>query len=147
MSINLSDDMRQALKAGDKKKLSALRLLVSALRQKEIDERRELGEEEQIQLLARLAKQRQESIAQFKTAERQDLVDKEQYELDLIRSYLPQPLDEKTLSGLVDKTMADLHAGEMKDMGKVMQALKKEVAGRADMGALSRLVREKLAAS
>ena len=96
MSINLSDDMRQALKAGDKKKLSALRLLVSALRQKEIDERRELGEEEQKQLLARLAKQRQESIAQFKTAERQDLVDKEQYELDLIRSYLPQPQDAQT---------------------------------------------------
>ena len=144
MTMNLSQDAHRALKEGDKNKLSILRLMLAAIRQKEIDSRKELSEKERWRLLGQLAKQRQESINQFEAAGRKDLADKEKYELSVIRSYLPQPLEQKTLQSLVEKTIAELEADGIKDMGKVMHALKEKTAERADMKMLSQWVREKL---
>ena len=144
MAIKLSDDIRRALKAGEKEKLSALRLMHAAIQQEEIDTQKKLDDRERMHLLSRLAKQRQESISQFAAAGRQDLVDKEKFELSVIRSYLPEPLDDKAIEELVEKTITELKANGMKDMGQVMRALKEAVAGRAEMSALSQLVRKKL---
>lgn len=144
MGIKLSDDIRRALKAGEKEKLSALRLMHAAIQQREIDTQKKLDDRERMHLLSRLAKQRQESISQFAAAGRQDLVDKEKFELSVIRSYLPEPLDDKAIEELVEKTITELKANGMKDMGQVMRALKEAVAGRAEMSALSQLVRKKL---
>ncbi len=140
----ITDDMKAALKAKDKKALGAVRLILAAIKQKEIDERIELSDNDITQILTKLAKQRKESISQYQNASRDDLVAVEQFELDIISKYLPEPLSEEALSQIIDKAISDTEAKTMADMGKVMAKVKQEVAGRADMGKVSQQIKATL---
>ncbi len=141
----IQDEMKAALKAGDKPRLSALRLMVSAIKQAQIDQRRELDEAATVAVLDRMAKQRRESIAQYEQAGRTDLADKERAELAVIQEFLPRPLTEAEVEALVAQALAETGASGMREMGRVMGWLKPRLQGRADMAAVSRRVKERLA--
>jgi len=140
--------MKAALKARQSERLSAIRMLMAAVKQKEIDERRELDDAAVISVVERLMKQRRDSVEQFQAAGRTDLADKESAELELLKQYLPQPLSEQELAAAVDAAVAEAGTGSEKIgpqvMGKAMALLKARLAGRADMGRVSSLVRAKL---
>lgn len=140
----IQDDMKAALKAGDKPRLGALRLIVAAIKQKEIDERIELSDDQVLGVLEKMIKQRRDSIEQFRRAAREDLAQKEEAELSLCQSYLPQPLGEEDLQRLILEAIAASGASSMRDMGKLMTHLRPQVQGRAEMGAVSALVKAKL---
>ena len=140
----VQDDMKAALKAGEKERLGALRLILAAIRQKEIDERIELSDEQVFGVLDKMIKQRRDSIEQFRGAGREDLVGKEEIELGICLSYMPQPLDEGEIAGLIDAAIAATGAAGMRDMGKLMAHLRPQILGRADMGAVSALVKARL---
>ncbi|ASQ46983.1 GatB/YqeY domain-containing protein [Legionella clemsonensis] len=140
----LSNDIKDAMRAREKKKLDALRLITAAVKQVEVDERIEIDDARMLVILDKLAKQRKESIAQFKAASRDDLVEQEQFELDVISHYLPAPLSEAEIKALIDKAIADTEAEKMSDMGKVMALLKPQLQGRADMTEVSALIKAKL---
>lgn len=140
----VQDDMKAALKAGEKERLGALRLILAAIRQKEIDERIELSDEQVFGVLDKMIKQRRDSIEQFRGAGREDLVGKEETELGICLSYMPQPLDEGEIAGLIDAAIAATGAAGMRDMGKLMAHLRPQILGRADMGAVSALVKARL---
>ncbi len=137
-------DFKTAMKEKDKMRLSTLKLLKSSLRNKEIEEGGDLKEEEIRALLAKEAKQREESIEQYEKGNRQDLADKEKKELEIIQSYLPDPLSEAELDELVDKVIEDTGAADMSDMGQVMGKIMPEVRGRADGAKVQQLVQRKL---
>ncbi len=132
------------MRAKDAARLSTVRLLLAAMKQKEVDERIELGDAEVLAILEKMVKQRRESIAQFEKAGRQDLVDKEKAEIDVLAGYLPQKLGEAEIQKEINSVISETGASGAKDMGKVMAALKARLAGRADMGAVSALVKTKL---
>jgi hypothetical protein len=140
----INEDVKSAMRARDRERLGALRLILAAIKQKEVDERIELDDVQVMAVLEKLSKQHRDSIEQFEKAGRTDLVEKERFELDLARSYLPQQLDEKELAALVAASIAECGAGSARDMGKVMALLKPKVQGRADMGKVSALVKAKL---
>ena len=140
----VQDDMKAALKAGEKERLGALRLIFAAIRQKEIDERIELSDEQVFGVLDKMIKQRRDSIEQFRGAGREDLVGKEEIELGICQSYMPQPLDDGEIAGLIDAAIAATGAAGMRDMGKLMAHLRPQILGRADMGAVSALVKARL---
>lgn len=142
----LNEAVKTAMRAGDKPRLGVLRQLTAALKQREIDERIELDDAAVTAILDKQAKQRRESIEQFARADRGDLVDVEQAELEVIQEFLPQPLGEAELNDLVEQAITACSASSMQDMGKVMGILKPQVTGRADMGALSATVRARLTA-
>jgi uncharacterized protein YqeY len=142
----IQEDMKAALKSGDKPKLSAIRLILAAIKQREVDERVELDDTQILAVLDKMAKQRRESIAQFAAASRTDLVEKEQAELEVILSYLPQPLTEAEIDALIQSAIAEVGASGVQDMGKVMAALRPKVQGRADLGQVSAKVKVALAA-
>lgn len=146
MSIKdrISNDLKDAMRARDKMKLEALRLITAAVKQVEVDERILVDDERMLVILDKMAKQRKESIAQFNAAERHDLVAQEQFELDLINQYLPEPLSEDEINQLIATAIADVHAEKMSDMGKVMAQLKPQLQGRADMSKVSALIKTKL---
>lgn len=146
MSIKeqISGDLKNAMRAKDKQKLGTLRLINSAIKQIEVDERIEVDDERMLVVLDKLAKQRKESIEQFKSAGRQDLVGQEQFELDVIKQYLPEPLSDEAVKHLVDEAIQQLNAQAMSDMGKVMAHIKPTLQGRADIGKVSALVKAKL---
>jgi uncharacterized protein YqeY len=139
-------DVKTALKAGDKDRVGALRLILAALKQFEIDHRTALDDATAVDVLTRMAKQRRESIAQFEAASRQDLVDKERFELDVITGYLPRQLTAEEIDNHVADAIAATGAGSMKDMGKVMARLNAELKGQADMGVVSARVKARLSA-
>lgn len=141
----IQEDMKTALKGGEKQRLAAIRLIIAGIKQREIDERIELTDTDAIALLDKMAKQRRESISQYQEAGRQELVDQEQFELDLIQSYLPQPLSEDEITKLIAEAVSSTGASSMKDMGKVMEILKPKLQGRADMSAVSARIKEQLA--
>lgn len=141
----LQEDVKQALKAKEKDKLGTLRLVMAAIKQKEVDNRVELDDAEITQLLQTLIKQRKESIEQYQAANRTDLVDQEQFELDLLLTYLPEPMSEEEVDALIQTTINELSASGMQDMGKVMASLKEKAEGSADMGLVSKKVRTILA--
>lgn len=141
----LSDDVKHALKSGEKARLGGLRLIAAAVKQFEVDKRIELDDVAAIDLLTRMAKQRRESIAQFQAAARDDLVAQEQLELDLITAYLPQPLSAADIELAIDAAVSESGAAGMRDMGKVMGLLNTRLKGRADMAAVSALVKARLA--
>lgn len=141
----IQDDMKSALKGGDKPRLGIVRLILAAIKQREIDERCELGDEEILAVLDKMVKQRRDSITQYEQAGRQDLADQEAYELGVCQSYLPAALSDREIAQLIDAAIAGTGATAMRDMGKVMAQLKPKVQGRADMGAVSALVKQKLA--
>lgn len=140
----LNDAVKAAMRAGDKARLGVLRQLTAALKQREVDERITLDDDDVIAILDKQAKQRRESIDQFTRAQRVDLVEVEQAELKIIQEFLPQALSDDELTDLVDQAIAQCDASSMRDMGKVMGILKPQVTGRADMGALSATVKARL---
>lgn len=146
MSIKdtLTADMKTALKAGDKDTLGTVRMALAAVKQREIDDRTTLSDSEAIAVLDKMVKQRRESIEQYEKAGRKELAEREQREIDVISRYLPQPLTDAEITAEIDKAIAATGAASMKDMGKVMAALKDPLAGRADMAAVSGKVKSRL---
>ncbi|HXF68053.1 MAG TPA: GatB/YqeY domain-containing protein [Burkholderiales bacterium] len=140
----IDDDLKKAMRAGDARRRDALRLVLAALKQREVDERKELAEPEALAVLERLIKQRREAIAQFEKGGRQDLAASERFELELLQSYMPQALTEEEVAAAVAEAIAATGAKSSSDMGKVMGALKGRLAGRADMGKVSAMVKAKL---
>jgi uncharacterized protein YqeY len=140
----LQQDMKDAMRAGDKPRLATIRLILAAIKQSEIDERTELDDTRITTVLDKMARQRRESISQFEQAGRDDLVAQETGELALIQEYLPEPLGEEEIAGLVEDAIAGTGAASIRDMGKVMAKLKPQLQGRADMSAVSALVRARL---
>jgi uncharacterized protein len=136
--------MKAAMRAKDSARLSTVRLLLAAMKQKEVDERVELSDADVVAIIEKMIKQRRESIAQFEKASRQDLADKEKAELGVLSAYLPQKMSEAELAQAVAAAISESAASGIKDMGKVMALLKPRLAGRADMGAVSSLVKAKL---
>jgi uncharacterized protein YqeY len=142
----IQEDMKSALRSGEKRRLSTLRLVLAAVKQREVDERIELDEDQVIAVLERMIKQRRDSIEQYRAGGRQDLVDQESYEIDVIQSYLPAPFSAEELVALVDAMIREVGGTSPKDIGKVMGVLKARIRGRADMGQASALVKDRLQA-
>ena len=140
----ISEDMKAAMRAKDAARLSAVRLLLAALKQKEVDERVALTDADVLGIIDKMVKQRRESIAQFEKAARRDLADQEKFEIGVLSAYLPQQLGEAEVAQAVAAALAESGAAGVKDMGKVMALLKPRLAGRADMGKVSGLVKAKL---
>ncbi len=142
----LREDMKAALRAGDKRRLSVIRLINAAVKQREVDERIELDDTQITSVLDKMAKQRRESIDQYATAGRDDLAEQERFELEVLKSYLPEPLSDSDIDSMIDSAISDTGAASIKDMGKVMGQLKTKLAGRADMGAVSARIKQRLSA-
>jgi uncharacterized protein YqeY len=141
----LSDDVKQALRAGDKPRVTLLRMALAAIKQREIDERIELDEPQVLATLEKMIKQRRESVTQFRAGNRADLADKEQAEIDVLSGYLPAPLGEAELDALIDAAIEATGANSIREMGQVMARLKEQAAGRADMAQVSLRVKQRLA--
>ncbi len=147
MSIkdSIQADMKTAMRAGDKERLGTIRLIMAAIKQVEVDERIELDDARILAVLDKMVKQRRESVAQYESAGRQELADKELTEIQVIQTYLPEPLTDAEIQALIEKAIADTGAGSIKDMGKVMGVLKTQLQGRADIGAVSARIKARLA--
>ena len=141
----LNDDIKASMKAREAEKLAALRLLLSEVKRKEVDERITLDDAGVIAVVEKMLKQRKDSISQFEKAARQDLVDKEKFEVGVLEGYLPQQLTQAEVDSIVADAIASTGAKTAADMGKVMGVVKPRLAGRADMGKVSGLVKAKLA--
>lgn len=140
----INEDMKTALRARDSARLDAVRLILAAIKQKEVDERITLEDAQVLAILEKMVKQRKDSIAQFDAAGRKDLSDKERFELDVLQAYMPQPLSAEEVTALVDQAIAELAATGMQDMARVMAQVKPALAGRADMAQVSGLVKQRL---
>ena len=141
----LQEDMKTAMRARDKERLAAVRLILAAIKQREVDERITLDDAQVIRVLERMLKQRSESIAHFQKADRQDLVAREAFEIDVIQHYMPAPLNEADIEALITQAIADAGAQSIRDMGKVMARIKQDLQGRADMADVSSRVKARLA--
>ena len=144
LKARIQDDVKNAMRAHERERLAALRLVTAAIKQKEVDERIELDDAQVLQVLDKMVKQRRDSLEQYRGAGRDDLAAQEAFELDLIQAYLPEPLGEDELAALIRATIAEVGAGSIRDMGAVMNALREQVQGRADMKAVSTAVRARL---
>jgi len=133
----IQDAMKTAMKSGDKERLAVIRLMMSAMKQIEVDERIELDDNRVLGVLDKMVKQRRESISQFQAGGRDDLADKELAEIDTISDFLPQALTEAEIETIINSAISETGAASMKDMGKVMGIVKPQITGRADMGAVS----------
>jgi uncharacterized protein YqeY len=133
----ITEDMKASMRSGDKERLGGIRLVLAAIKQREVDERIQLDDAQVLAVLDKMIKQRRESIAQFEAGGRADLVAKESAELSVLQAYLPAQLADTEIESLIRAAMASTGATSMKDMGKVMAAVKPQVQGRTDMGALS----------
>ncbi len=140
----INDDMKAAMKTRETEKLGAIRLLTAALKQKEVDERIELTDDLVLAIIEKMLKQRKDSIAQFTTGNRLDLAAKEEFEVGILSAYMPQQLSEADVAEILNGVINETSATSAKDMGKVMNALRPKVAGRADMGKLSAIVKARL---
>lgn len=143
----LIEDMKAAMKGGDKERLGVIRLINAAIKQREVDERIMLDDAQVLAAIEKMLKQRRDSITQFRAAGREDLAVKEEFEVAVIQGYLPAQLSVVEIDAIIAKAVADTGAAGPKDMGKVIGLVKLQVAGRADMGALSQRVKAMLAAS
>ncbi len=146
LKAQITEDMKTALKARETPRLAAIRLLLAAIKQREVDERVELTDADVLGIVEKLIKQRRESIAQFRSAKRQDLVDAETFELGVLSAYLPKQLSDDELAGEIATAIAETEAKGMPEMGKVMGLLKGRLAGRADLAKVSALVKSRLTA-
>ena len=140
----IQEDMKAAMRARDAARLSAVRLLLAALKQKEVDERLQLVDADVLGVIEKMVKQRRESIAQYEKAARQDLVDQEKFEIGVLSAYLPQQMSDAEIAQAIAAAVGETGAGGVRDMGKVMALLKPRLAGRADLGKVSGLVKAKL---
>ena len=137
----IQDDMKTAMRAKDKERLGAIRLILAAIKQREVDERIELNDVQVLGVLEKMIKQRRESLAQYQSAGREDLAARESFEIEVIQSYLPAPLSEADIDTLVANAVAVTGAQSVRDMGKVMALIKDQAQGRADMAAVSARVK------
>ncbi|HEX6828372.1 MAG TPA: GatB/YqeY domain-containing protein [Burkholderiales bacterium] len=142
----IHDDMKAAMKARETERLGAIRLLLAAIKQKEVDERKELDDPDVLSVIDKMLKQRRDSISQFEQAGRMDLADKEKFEVSVLQAYMPRALGDAELEAAVAEAVAQAGAKGSQDMGKVMGLLKPRLAGRADMGKVSALVKARLSA-
>jgi len=140
----LQEEMKQALKAKDTLKLSVIRMLISEIKKVQIDTKKDLSDEEIIQVIQKYAKQRKESIKQYRDAGREDLAQKEEKELEIVSKFLPKQLSEDEIVKIVEQAIVETGASSMKDMGKVMKIVMEKVKGRADGSVVSKIVKEKL---
>ena len=141
----LKSELKTAMQAKDKARTGTIRLLMAEIKQKEVDTRTVLGDEEILAVLTKMVKQRKDSISQYEAAGRQDLANIEAAEIVVLQAFLPQPLSEAEVDTLIDSTVTQLAASGMQDMGKVMNALRPQLQGRADMGAVSAKIKARLA--
>jgi hypothetical protein len=144
LKTRINEDMKAAMKARDATRLAAIRLLMAAMKQKEVDERIELDDVGVIAIIEKMLKQRKDSITQYEAAKRQDLADAEKFEVEVLTAYMPQAMGAAEIEAIVAKAVADSGAKGPADMGKVIALVKPQVAGRADMGEVSKLVKAKL---
>ena len=144
LKARIQEDMKAAMRAAEKDRLATIRLILAAIKQREVDERILLDDTQVLAVLEKMVKQRRESIAQFQSGGRADLVARENAELAVLATYLPEPLAEQEIDRLINETIAATGAASIKDMGKVMNALKPLVQGRADMGALGARIKARL---
>ncbi len=140
----ITDDMKAAMRAKDAARLSAIRLLLAAMKQREVDERIELADADIIAIIEKMNKQRRDSISQYEAAHRQDLADAEKFEMSVLAEYMPRQLDEAEIAKAVDEAIASVGAQGPQDMGKVMGYIKPKLAGVADMGRVSALIKARL---
>lgn len=145
LKTRLTDDMKAAMKGGDKATLGVVRLVLAAIKQREVDERVELDDAQVLAVLEKMVKQRKDSVQQYAAAGREDLADIERAEIVVIERYLPEKMDEAGIRAAVDAAIAETGASGPSDMGKLMGVLKPRLAGQADMGEVSRLVKQRLA--
>ena len=145
LKTQLSDDMKAAMKSGAKARLLVIRLIQAGIKQREVDERIELDDAQVLSVMEKMLKQRRDSIAQFGAANRQDLVDIEEAEVAVIQTYMPAALGEDEIATIIAAAIASTGASDAKDMGKVVAAVKPQVAGRADMGKVSQQIKAALA--
>lgn len=144
IKAEITEAMKTAMKAKDKERLAAIRLILADFKRIEVDERIEIDDERALVILDKMLKQRRDSIKQYQDAGRQELADKEQAEIDVIQSFLPTPFTEAELEDLIAQAIETSSAQSMQDMGKVMGILKPQLQGRADMGAVSKLIKARL---
>ncbi|MCQ1059033.1 GatB/YqeY domain-containing protein [Photobacterium sp. DNB23_23_1] len=140
----LKDEQKTAMKAKDKPRLGTIRLVMAAIKQREVDEKITLTDDDVLAVLTKMVKQRRDSVAQYEAANRQDLADVELAEITVLEEFMPQPLTDDEVAALLDEAIATTGAASMQDMGKLMGVLKPQVQGRADMGKVSQLVKAKL---
>jgi uncharacterized protein YqeY len=145
LKARLTDDMKTAMKAGEKDRLGVIRLVNAAIKQREVDERIVLDDAQVLAVLEKMLKQRKDSVTQYESAGREDLAVVERYEIGVIQAYLPAQLSAAEVEAIVAKAIADSGASSATDMGKVVGLVKPQVAGRADMGQISQLIKQKLA--
>jgi len=139
--------MKAAMKAGDKPRLGVIRLIMSAIKQIEVDERRDLSDADILAVLDKMTKQRRESAAQYEQAGRDDLLEQENYEITVLKEFLPAALSDEEIDSMIEEAIASTGASSIKDMGKVMGQLKPKLQGRADMGAVSGKIKARLNAA
>ena len=140
----IQGDMKATMKSGDKRTLGTIRLILAAIKQIEVDSRTEVDDAQVLTILDKMVKQRRDSITQFEKADRADLVEQEAFEIEVLKEYLPQALSDDEIATMVTEAIASCGAESMRDMGKVMGQLKPKMQGRADMGAVSALIKQKL---
>ncbi|MBI5462764.1 MAG: GatB/YqeY domain-containing protein [Gammaproteobacteria bacterium] len=144
LKARIQEDMKSAMRGGDKRRLGIVRLILAAIKQREVDERIELDDVQVTVVLDKMLKQRRESFSQYEQAGRADLAEQEQYEMEVVQTYLPQPLSPAEIDTLIGQAIAETGASGIKDMGKVMALLKPQLQGRADMSAISGQIKAKL---
>jgi uncharacterized protein YqeY len=144
LKAQITEDMKTAMRAKETARLGAIRLLLAAMKQREVDERIELTDADVVSIIEKMLKQRRDSISQYKTANRQDLVDVEEFEVSILQTYMPQQLSEAEIVSAIAEAIAATGAAGPQDMGKVMGVVKAKLAGRADMGKVSGLIKAQL---
>ncbi len=146
LKARITDDMKAAMRAKEKERLGVIRMALAAIKQREVDDKIELDDTQVTAVIEKMLKQRRDSIEQFESAGRTELADQEKFEVSVLQEYMPEALSEEEIAAAIDKAIADTGAASIKDMGKLMGTLKPQLQGRADMGAVSGLIKQKLAA-
>ena len=144
LKSRIQDEMKAAMKSGDKRRLGAIRLVLAAIKQREVDERIELDDSQVLAVLDKMVKQRKDSIAQYESAGRDELAEQEAFEIGVLKEFMPEALSNEEVGRLVRKAIESSGAASIRDMGKVMGLLKPELQGRADMGQVSAMVKQQL---
>ena len=145
LKARIQEDVKNAMRAHEREQLAVLRLVTAAIKQKEVDERVDLDDEQVLAVLDKMVKQRRESIAQYEQAGREDLAEQERFEIGVLQDFMPEALGEDEIVAMIDAAIAETGAASVKEMGKVIGRLKPQMQGRADMGKVSGLVKQKLA--
>ena len=144
LKTRINDAVKDAMRAGEKTRLGTLRMITAAIKQKEVDERREMTDADVLVVLDKMVKQRREAISQYESAGRDELAAAEQFEIGIISEFLPQPLSDEEVEAMIDEAISQTGAESIRDMGKVMGIIKPKAQGRADMGAISGKIKAKL---